>query len=62
MDTKIRTVFYRQLLGICFLTVFPLLAVGQGVEGKVTGCNDFLPLAGVSVQVEGTNVGTSTGD
>jgi outer membrane cobalamin receptor len=42
--------------------LFPLFAYGLNIEGKVIFCNDFQPLAGVSIQVEGTGVGTSTGD
>jgi outer membrane receptor protein involved in Fe transport len=39
---------------------FPLLANGQNVAGKVVFCNDFRPLAGVSVAVEGAGAGTWT--
>ncbi|MDR0713801.1 MAG: TonB-dependent receptor [Bacteroidales bacterium] len=47
----------------CILCLyFPLPANGQGVEGKVISCNDYQPLAGVSVRVEGTGMGTTTGN
>jgi outer membrane cobalamin receptor len=40
---------------------FPLLAGGQGIAGKVVGCIDYRPLAGVSVRVDGSSAGTVTG-
>ena len=45
-----------------FFAGFSLLANGQGVEGRVINCNDSQPLAGVSVRIAGTRMGTATGD
>ncbi|MDR0413942.1 MAG: carboxypeptidase-like regulatory domain-containing protein [Prevotellaceae bacterium] len=48
-------------LAVTAAACLPLLAGGQGVTGRVAGCADYRPLAGVSVRVDGTNVGAVTG-
>jgi hypothetical protein len=61
MNAKIKAAFYLfRRLFILWICV-PLSASGQGVAGKVIFCNGYRPLAGVSVRIEGTDMGTSTG-
>lgn len=46
---------------LCLLTLFSLFSFAQRtVTGRVTSGNDNQPLAGVSVTIKGTNVGTTT--
>src|ERR1700751_1578324 len=48
------------LLVVLFLSIASAFAQGQ-VKGKVTDSKNGSPLAGVSVIVKGTDIGTSTG-
>ena len=67
MDSRTFAKNYKMLLKFFYigfytaLICFPLSANGQGIEGKVIGCNDYQPLVNVSVRIEGTGMGTSTG-
>ncbi|WP_295767077.1 SusC/RagA family TonB-linked outer membrane protein [uncultured Mucilaginibacter sp.] len=45
---------------LCVLCSIGAYAQNQSVSGRVTGKDDGLPLAGVSVNVKGTNIGTQT--
>jgi TonB-linked SusC/RagA family outer membrane protein len=51
---------FAALFVMLFLSVAVAFAQDQ-VKGKVAGLKDGVPLAGISVKVRGTNMGTSTG-
>ncbi|MDR1602148.1 MAG: carboxypeptidase-like regulatory domain-containing protein, partial [Tannerella sp.] len=63
MNTNNILIISRFLRLLFFIPAcFPLLLNGQGLEGKVIACNDYQPLAGVSVRIDGTNTGVTTGN
>ncbi|MDR0682633.1 MAG: carboxypeptidase-like regulatory domain-containing protein [Dysgonamonadaceae bacterium] len=52
---------YRTIFCVCYFLLFvAVISKAQSISGTVTGCSDKQSLAGVTVKIVGTSIGSAT--